>query len=230
MHIPDGFLDPKLSQGLMGMAVAVLGVCFAKVMQALTAKVPHHVWASAGNTLGQIGMGSKRILTQWGEKKIQRMGLVASWIFAAQMFNFPIGSGTSGHLIGGVFASVLLGPFAGAIVLSVVLLMQSFFFADGGLMTLGANIINMGVIGSMGGYTIYIGLKKLMPKTVAVAIAAWFSVVLSALACALEMGLSGTTDLSDVTTAMLKSHALIGLAEAGITVFLLRLFEKEPHA
>jgi len=148
MHIPDGFLDPKISTGLLGAALGVLGYCLAQVTKAVTALVPGRVLAAASNALGNVQMGGRRVLTKLGEKKISRMALVAAWVFSAQMFNFPVASGTSGHLIGGVFAAVLLGPFAGAVVISVVLAVQSFFFADGGLMALGANIVNMAVLGS----------------------------------------------------------------------------------
>ena len=224
MHIPDGFLGPKMSQGLLGAAASVLGYCFGKVMQAVTAVVPQQVIATAGNTIGNIQIGGRRVLTKLGEAKLAKMGLVASWIFAAQMFNFPIGGGTSGHLIGGLFASVLLGPFAGTIVISVVLIIQSLFFADGGLMALGANIINMAVIGSLGGYYIYAGLKKSLTDTSSIAISAWCSVVLAALACSLEIGFSGTIPLQSVTSTMLKTHCLIGFVEAIITIVLLRVY------
>jgi len=89
--------------------------------------------------------------------------LSPAWIFAAQMFNFPINKGTSGHLIGGVFASVLLGPLEGVVVIAVVLIVQSLFFADGGIMALGANITNMAIFGSFVSYYIYAGLKKIIP-------------------------------------------------------------------
>ena len=224
MHIPDGFLDPKMSSGLLGAAAAILGYCLAKVMRAVTAVVPQRVLAAVGNSLGNVSMAGRRVLTKVGEEKLLQMGTVASIIFAVQMFNFPVNSGTSGHLVGGVFAAVLLGPFAGAVVLSVVLVVQSLFFVDGGLMALGANIINMAVIGSFGSYYIYVGLKIQFNEAICVAIAAWFSVILAAFACAVEIGLSGTIGLRDVFAAMVKVHAVIGIAEAAITVFLIRVF------
>jgi cobalt/nickel transport system permease protein len=147
---------------------------------------------------------------------------VGSLVFAAQMFNFPVSSGTSGHLLGGVLAAVLLGPWAGAIVISTVLVIQSLFFADGGMFALGANIINMAGLGAIGGYYIYYWLKKLIKgesgRYVAAAIAAWASVVLASSLCAIEIGLSGTFPLMDVLKAMVKVHAVIGIAEALITV------------
>jgi cobalt/nickel transport system permease protein len=224
MHIPDGFLDPKMSGGLMGAATGVLGLCLAKVFRAVTAMVPRRVMAAAGNSLGNVSLAGKRVLSQIGETKLRRMGVVAAWIFAAQMCNFPILSGTSGHLIGGVFAGVVLGPFAGTVVLSLVLLVQTLFFGDGGLHALGANIINMAILGSFVGYYLYAWLKKSLPEMASVALASWGSVVLAALACSLEVGLSGTIGLRAVTAAMLPVYALIGVAEAGITILLLRFF------
>jgi cobalt/nickel transport system permease protein len=212
---------------LLGAAVGVLGYCLGKVLKAVTAVVPQRVLATVGNGIGNIGMAGKRILTKIGEGKLYQMGLVAAWIFSAQMFNFPINSGTSGHLIGGVFAGVLLGPFAGTVVIAVVLIVQALFFADGGFMALGANIINMAVFGTFVSYYIYALLKKYVSELVSIVIAAWFSVALAAFACSLEIGLSGTIALSSVTTAMMKVHFIIGIAEAMLTVLLLKLFNRE---
>jgi len=225
MHIPDGFLDPKMSGGLLGLAAGVLGYCLGQVMRAVTAVVPKQVLATVGNSLGNIQMAGKRALTKFGEEKVYQMATVAAWIFAAQMFNFPINSGTSGHLIGGVFAAVIVGPFGGTVVIATVLLIQSLFFADGGLMSLGANIINMAVIGSFVSYYVYAGLKKLIPEMASISIAAWFSVVAASLATSLEIGFSGTIGLPAVTSAMVKTHCIIGIAEAVITVVILKLYK-----
>ena len=229
MHIPDGFLDPKMSGGLLGMAAGVLGYCLGKVMKAVTAVVPGRVLAAAGNIAGSIQLGGRRALTKIGEEKIYQMGVVAAWIFSAQMFNFPVNSGTSGHLMGGVFAAVLLGPYAGTIVISAVLLIQSMVFADGGISALGANIINMALLGSFASYYVYSGLKSLFPEVVSIAVASWFSVVLAAFACSVEIGLSGTTGLYDAALNMFKVHSIIGIAEAVLTVFMLRLFNREKQ-
>jgi cobalt/nickel transport system permease protein len=230
MHIPDGFLDPKVSGGLLGAAAAVLAYCVARVLQAVTAVVPQQVLATAGNAVGHLKLQGRRVLTALGAEKVRRMGAVAAWVFAAQMFNFPIASGTSGHLLGGVFACVLLGPFAGAAVIAAVLIIQAFFFADGGIMALGANIINLAAVGSLAGYGLYAGFKRFLPENLSITAAAWFSVVLAALACSLEIGVSGTIGWREVTAAMLKVHALIGLAEAMITVLLVALFKRSNPA
>ena len=228
MHIPDGFLDPKMSAGMVGVAAMAMAYCLAKVRQAVTAVMPAAAMAGVNKVLG----GGKRVLTGPGEQQLYKMGMVAALVFAAQMFNFPIESGTSGHLIGGVLAAVIAGPFAGALVVSVVLMVQMLFFADGGVMALGANIVNMAVIGSLGCYYIYYWGRKALPEWIAIAIAAWCSVFLASLMCSLQLGLSGTIELGAVSQAMLRVHALIGLAEAAITVafvYLFRALTKAPQ-
>ncbi|OGC12326.1 hypothetical protein A3K48_07735 [candidate division WOR-1 bacterium RIFOXYA12_FULL_52_29] len=224
MHIPDGFLDPKVATGLFGSAVVVLAYSAARVRAAATAVAPAMVLATAGKKAANFALGARRVLTDEGERTIYKMGMVAALVFAAQMFNFPIGSGTSGHLIGGVFAAVILGPFAGSIVIAAVLVVQSFFFADGGLLALGANIINMALFGAIIGYYIYNFLKKAGPEWLAIVIAAWLSVPLAAFACALELGISDTIPFAVVIPAMVKVHLVIGIAEGLITLALVGLF------
>ena len=226
MHIPDGFLDPKMSGGLLGAALAALAYCFAKVAKAVSAPVPQRVLAAAGNALGNLKLSARRALTEEGELKLRRMAEAAAWVFAAQMFNFPIGGGTSGHLLGGVFAAALVGPYAGALVLAGVLAVQAALFGDGGLAALGANIINMAGAGALAGGGLYLLLKKSFSETFSVAVAAWCSVMLAALLCSFELGFSGTVGIGAAVRAMLGAHALIGLAEAGLTVALLNIFRK----
>jgi len=224
MHIPDGFLDPKMSAGMMGAAALVLGLCFSKVRAAVTVVVPQHALAAAGRGVQSIASGGRRVLTKLGEQKIYQMGMVASLVFAGQMFNFPISSGTSGHLIGGVFSAVILGPFAGAIVIASVLAVQMFFFADGGLLAIGANIINMSLFGTIVAYYIYYYLKKAVPEWLAILAAAWAAVPLAAFICALELGFSGTIPFEKVIPAMVNVHMVIGIAEALITLALVNVF------
>jgi cobalt/nickel transport system permease protein len=226
MHIPDGFLDPKISSGLAGAAAVVLAHCLSKVKQAATAVVPQAALAAAGKGARSLTLGSRRIITKFGESLLMRTAAVAALIFAAQTFNFPIVGGTSGHLIGGVLAVVLVGPFAGTLAMASVLIVQSLFYADGGLLALGANIINMAVCGALVSYYIYFWLNKTMPEWLSIMIAAWFSVVMAALACALEIGFSGTLAFGTVLPAMFKVHAVIGLAEALITIALVNLFRQ----
>jgi len=157
---------------------------------------------------------------------------VGAGIFAAQMINFPVASGTSGHLVGGALAGMLLGPWAGLLTMAVVLAVQAVVFGDGGILALGANILNMGVIG--------VGIGAIMDQSLrhfgchwlgqcvgagchwlcqcfAAALAAWLSVMAAALGCAIEMSLSGPASATDVVPAMLSIHALIGFGEAAIT-------------
>lgn len=224
MHIPDGFLDPKVSSGLVGAAAFVLAFSFAKVRESVTAIVPAAALATAGKKAANLAQGARRVLTGEGERTIYKMGMVAALVFAAQMFNFPISNGTSGHLIGGVFAAAILGPFAGTIVIAAVLAVQSLFFADGGLLALGANIINMALFGTIVAYYIYYGLKKVAPEWLSIMVAAWLSVPLAAFACALELGISGTIPFAVVIPAMVKVHLVIGVAEALITLALVNIF------
>jgi len=233
MHIPNGFLDPKTSAGFGLVSAAVLGYCIAKVRAAVTSPALQEAFAGVSKSISTFSGKTRTVLSAFGEKYLIKMGLVSSLIFAAQMFNFPIDQGTSGHLLGGVLAAVILGPFGGAIVLAAILAIQSIFFADGGLLALGANIFNMAVIGAIGGYYLYYGIRKLGKFGIgsrgfylAVAIAAWGSVVTAAGACALEIAFSGTIKLSAVLPAMLKVHAIIGIAETIITCVALALVLK----
>ena len=129
-----------------------------------------------------------------------------------------------GGLIGGVLAVVLVGPFAGTLAIASVLVVQSLFYADGGLLALGANIINMAVCGALASYFLYSWLNKTMPEWLSIMITAWFSVVLAAAVCALEIGFSGTVALGAVLPAMIRVHSIIGLAEALITIALVNFF------
>jgi cobalt/nickel transport system permease protein len=165
----------------------------------------------------------KRTNETFDERAIPLMGVTAAFIFAAQMFNFQVVGGTSGHLLGGVLAAVLLGPWAGTLVMVAVVAVQALVFQDGGLVVMGANIFNMGIIGTLGGYAVYRALAGLFGgeervRIPAAGIAAWLSVFLAAGAMAIELALSGTTDLVVALTAMLSIHALIGIGEALITI------------
>ncbi len=191
MHIPDGFLSPQVWSVTWLFSVGGLSYCVKKVRQILK------------------------------DKMVPLMGVMSAFIFAAQMLNFPVAGGTSGHLLGGVLAAVLLGPCAGAIVISCVLIIQCLIFQDGGLTTLGANIFNMAFVGAVVGYFIYRLLAKKIGGSKGVmtgaAVASWFSVVLASIVCALELALSGTSPLNIALPAMVGVHILIGIGEAIIT-------------
>jgi cobalt/nickel transport system permease protein len=195
MHIPDGFLAVN-------------------------------TWAPAWVvSIGWLGYCVRRVSVVLKDKMVPLMGVMAAFIFAAQMLNFPVAAGTSGHLLGGVLAAVLLGPYAGAIVIAVVLTVQCLVFQDGGLTALGANIFNMSFIGAAGGYIIYNSVRKIIGGDkgvlVGTAVAAWISVVLASGACAVELAVSGTSPLKIALPAMVLVHMLIGAGEAVISVLVL---------
>jgi cobalt/nickel transport system permease protein len=156
------------------------------------------------------------------ERSIPLMGVMAAFIFAAQMFNFQVAFGTSGHLLGGVLAAILLGPWAGTLVMACVVAVQALVFSDGGLVVMGANIFNMGIVGTLGGFAVYRTLCVLFggedrARIPAAAIAGWFSVVAGAAMMSLELIVSGTSPVELVLPAMLGVHVFIGIGEGLIT-------------
>ena len=192
MHIPDGFLDAKM------------------------------LISTAAVSAGAVGYGIKKANEKLGEKQVPLLGLTAAFIFAAQMLNFPVAGGTSGHFLGAVLAAVLLGPWMACLIMAVVLAIQCLGFADGGLTALGANVFNMGIIGGIVCYYIFVAIKNTLPKSKAsflsaVAVVSWLSVVLASAACAIELAISGTSPLNVVLPAMVGVHVLIGIGEAIIT-------------
>jgi cobalt/nickel transport system permease protein len=198
VHIPDGFLSAPVAVATGVVAVAAIAVAV---------KVTNR---------------------KMGEKQVPMMGVLAAFIFAAQMLNFPVAGGTSGHFLGAMLAAVLVGPWATILIMSSVLAVQSLVFQDGGLLALGANITNMGVIAVFGSYYIYKGIDALFKHTKAATltgagIGAWFSVVLAALACAAELSISGTSPWALTIAAMGGVHVLIGVGEGLITVAVLSL-------
>jgi cobalt/nickel transport system permease protein len=199
MHIPDGFLDAKTLAVTTGLAA--VGVTVA-VRQARTQLPP---------------------------KKVPLLGVTAAFVFAAQMVNFPIAGGTSGHLIGGVLAAVLLGPSGAVLVMTAVLTLQCLLFADGGLLALGANIFNMGMVGGVGGYYVYRAVRRAIGARgpiVAVAVAAWCGTVMSAIATAGELSLSGVVPWSVGVLAMAGVHVVMGAGEALITTLVVLAIDR----
>jgi cobalt/nickel transport system permease protein len=194
MHIPDGFIDLPVS----GAAAVVSGAAITVALR-----------KSRGSM----------------EQEIAPMaGLTAVFIFAVQMLNFPVAAGTSGHLLGGALAAILVGPWVALLAMTVVLALQAFIFADGGLSAIGLNILNMGVLTVLVGWIVFKFVLKILPKknssvVAASAIAAFISVPVSALGFVFEyaIGGSGIIDLDKVLGAMLSVHLLIGIGEAVIT-------------
>jgi cobalt/nickel transport system permease protein len=193
LHAPDGFVSVPVALAMWAITGAVLVIAVRRTNQTLD------------------------------ERAVPLLGVMAAFIFAAQMFNFPVGPGMSGHLLGGVLAAVLLGPWAATLVMAAVIAVQALIFQDGGLVIMGANIFNMGVVGTLGGYALYRLLARLFGgeergRLPAAGIAAWVSVVAGAVAMALELGVSGIVPLNVALPALVASHALIGIGEALITV------------
>jgi len=156
------------------------------------------------------------------------MGVMAAFIFAAQMLNFPIAGGTSGHFLGGTLAAIVLGPWAGILVMTAVVGIQALLFQDGGLLVMGANIFNMGILTAVIGYGLY-RLVIHQKRGIRLAVAgggAWIATMAAALTASLQLWLSGTTRLEIVLPTMLGVHALIGLGEALITVAALAYIEQ----
>ncbi len=199
MHIPDGFLDAKTWGTLWGVSGGTTAYALYKVRNRLDGA------------------------------KIPLLGITAAFIFAAQMLNFPVAGGTSGHFLGAMLACVLLGPWEGVLTMVVVLAVQCLFFADGGLTALGANIFNMAVVGGLASYALLwltrkplkgrVGEKASLLSTTA--FFSWFSVVLASLACSFELAISGTVPLGTALPAMVGVHCLIGIGEAIITTIVI---------
>jgi cobalt/nickel transport system permease protein len=192
MHIPDGFLSPEVAA------------------------------ACAVPAAGAVAYGLHRASRELDERRVPLLGVTAAFVFAAQMLNFPVAGGTSGHFLGAALAAILLGPWLACVVMSVVLVTQSFVFADGGVTALGANVLNMGVIGALLVGGLMVAARAVLPRTrgafLAVsAIGAWLAVMAGAAATAAELAISGTVPLGTVLPAMLGVHTLIGLGEGVIT-------------
>jgi cobalt/nickel transport system permease protein len=180
-------------------------------------------------SVGGLALALKRLKGAVGGRLVPFMGVMAAFIFAAQMFNFPVAGGTSGHLLGGALAAIALGPMAGTLVLTGVLIVQCLLFQDGGLIALGANAFNMAIVGVWGAWAIYVAVRRLMPRRgllVGAFVAAWASVVLAASACALELAMSGTIPLAVVLPTMVAVHAVIGIGEGIITVLVVGFLKR----
>jgi len=191
MHLPDGFIDGKTAA--TAAAISFVGV----------------------------GLALRQVRNELPPRRVPLLGLSAAFLFTAQMVNFPVVSGTSGHLVGGVLVAALLGPSAAVVVVTAVLIVQCFLFADGGVLALGANVFNMGILGAAGGYAVYRLIRGWLPdrrgQTAAIAFAGWSSVVLAAISCAGQLAWSGTVKWSIGFAAMTGTHTLIGLGEGLIS-------------
>jgi cobalt/nickel transport system permease protein len=201
LHIPDGFVS---------VPVALVGWILTVIL---------------------IGLALRQTREQLGERQIPLLGILAAFVFAAQMINFPVAGGTSGHLLGGALVAILLGPWAAVLVMTTVIAIQAFLFQDGGLLAIGVNVLNMGIITAFIGYAVFTWIQKLPGDTpqrrlMGAAAAAWISVEAAALATTLQLVMSGTSPLDVALPAMLGVHLLIGIGEALITVAALAFIQQ----
>ncbi len=194
MHIPDGFVDVKT---------------------AVTA---------AALAAGGLGLALNQAKGELPPRRVPLLGLGAAFVFAAQMVNFPVAGGTSGHLIGGALISALLGLPAAVVVMTTVLIAQCFLFADGGVTALGANVFNMAIFAPFVGLAVFRGVSRLLPglrgQVAALAFGGWCSTVAAALACAGQLAWSGTVSWSVALPALTGIHMLIGLGEGAISALV----------
>lgn len=193
MHAPDGFINAPVSLGTGAVSASILAIALNKAKNELD------------------------------EKAAPMAGLVAAYVFAAQMLNFPVALGTSGHLLGGALAAILIGPWTGMIAVSVVVILQALLFADGGLTALGFNVFNMGIITVFSGWFVFILLTKFLKGRSGIVIAAFIAALISVPVSAISfvfqyaIGGTGTLDVLDVLVAMFSVHVLIGIGEGLIT-------------
>jgi cobalt/nickel transport system permease protein len=200
MHIPDGFLSVMVSI-LFGLVSACV-----------------------------ITLALRRAGKELGERQVPLMGVLAAAIFAGQMLNFPVGGGTSGHLLGAALAAVLLGPWPALVVMTSVVAVQALLFQDGGILALGANVFNMAITGVLVSYTVYTLVRKLIkdPRSGTLAggfAAGWASIFVSSLSAALQLALSGTSPANIAVPAMAVVHTVIGLGEGLITAAALAFLQ-----
>jgi cobalt/nickel transport system permease protein len=189
MHIPDGFLSTPVWLGLDAAAIPV------------------------------VGYFVRRTQADFDEARVPLLGVMGAFVFAAQMINFPVGVGTSGHLVGGALLALTLGPWAATVVMTAILVVQALVFQDGGITALGANVLNMAVAGVWLGYL----PPKLAGSTPALRRAAvffggWLSLFGAAVLATVELSLSRVAPSGPLFVSMLGIHAVTGLAEGAITL------------
>ncbi|MGB7859262.1 MAG: energy-coupling factor ABC transporter permease [Acidimicrobiia bacterium] len=198
MHVPDGFLSAGTS-----VATGVISI-------------------------GTVGGALRQARDQFKEKAVPLAGISAAFVFAAQMFNFPVAAGTTGHLLGGALAAILLGPSVGVVVVTIVVVVQAFAFADGGITALGTNVLNMAIVPAYGGFAVFTLLRRWLPRSTggvvaATGLAAWLSVVLSAAAFSIEwlFGATAPVPFDTVFAAMVGVHLVIGIGEGVLSAITL---------
>ena len=196
MHIPDGFISIPLC-----IVLYVIAIIF-------------------------IYLSAKWSREHLDEKYIPLLAVLAAGIFAIMSFNLPVPFGSSGHLLGAALVAIIFcSPYAAILVLTVVLIIQALFFGDGGITALGANIINMGVVGGFVGYYGFKYLKDIIGKYPSIFVSSWAASFIAALVAAVEMAISGTFPLGLGLFYMGGYHAMIGIIEAVITVIIIKGIE-----
>src|SRR3990170_1612595 len=199
MHIPDGFINPATAATMFALSIIFL------------------VWSW------------KKVKAEYPKSFVAMLAISSAFVFAAQMINFPIVFGTSGHLVGGTFLAVLLGPYAAMLSMTIVLLMQALFFGDGGVLAFGANVFNMAVVGGLSFFLIRLFTRNSHSNgrfVSSVFVASWVSVVLGALVCAFEVSSAFAGGVLVTVPSMLLFHALIGLGEGAITTVLVSSLQR----
>jgi cobalt/nickel transport system permease protein len=203
MHIPDGFINPATAVTMFAVSIAFLA------------------WSW------------KKVKSDYPQSFVAMLAVSSAFVFAAQIINFPIGFGTSGHLVGGTFLAILLGPYAAMLSMTIVLLLQAFFFADGGLIAFGANVFNMAIIGGLSFFIVKLltrDSKSTRRFASSIFVASWVSVVVGSLAAALEIGFSPAfADAGGIMVtvpAILFWHVMIGLGEGAITTSLVMSLQR----
>lgn len=193
MHAPDGFINAPVSLGTGVISGSILAIALSKAR------------------------------TELDEKAAPMAGLVAAYVFAAQMLNFPVALGTSGHLLGGALAAILVGPWTGMIAVSTVVILQALLFADGGLTAIGFNVFNMGIITVLAGWFVFKLVTRLISGRIGIVVGAFIAALVSVPVSAVSfvaqyaIGGTGTLDVLDVLVAMFSVHVLIGIGEGLIT-------------
>ncbi len=202
MHIPDGYLDLVIALVMYGIAIIFWAITAYKARDGIS------------------------------EEQVPLLGILTAGVFVAQMLNFPIAAGTSGHLLGATLLAIVLGPWATLICMTVIFVVQALIFGDGGITALGANFFNMGIIGAFVGYYTYKIIKKFIPdikgKMIGAFVGGWISVVLGAIACGIEIGVSQIFPYGIELTvpAMVSWHILIGIGEGLITAIVIGYIAK----
>jgi cobalt/nickel transport system permease protein len=198
MHIPDGFLSNRIALGLD--AVSAASILFS----------------------------ARRARIDESGRTIPTMGVLAAFVFGAQLLNFPLLGGTSGHLVGGALLSILLGPATAFLTMSTVVIAQALFLQDGGLIAIGANVFNIGAVPVFVGYAVFnlLGGTRRKNLTIPAFLAGWVSLIVPAASCALQLAISGTVTVHVALPAMVGYHAIIGIAEGALTAGILSLLMK----